>query len=371
MYSTILGSVTPLPASLFTSDEIYFEIAINGETLTPRQRVTASPFALTARTVSGPDIHVDSNGKVGIGTQTPEEKLDVKGTIQATGFKMPTGASAGYILTSDESGVGQWQAGSIVTTEHDPVHTNWVRVVFAPATNALWNAVNARALAADLGAATNDLWAAVDARVLAATYNVATGNLWTAVGDRVLIANYSTATNELWNAVNARLPRAGGVMTGPLTNNSGFFGSFVGDGAGITNISSTNFVSGAVLKTGDTMTGPLVINSDLTVSGKTIWSPGAQTIANNNTTIQVAQVFAKIGTDGVLRDFSGCALQIAPGAPGQSLIIQTTNSSVKLNDGQGVKLAGGVNFYMSTNDTIQLIYDGSTWIELQRMDKDD
>src|ERR1035437_10605012 len=49
LYSTILGSVTPLPASIFNSDEVYFEICINGETLTPRQRITASPFALTAR----------------------------------------------------------------------------------------------------------------------------------------------------------------------------------------------------------------------------------------------------------------------------------------------------------------------------------
>lgn len=369
LYSTILGSVTPLPASIFNSDEVYFEICINGETLLPRQRITASPFALTARTVNGPDIAVDETGRVGIGTQSPEEKLDVKGTIQATGFKMPTGASAGYVLVSDGSGVGRWQAGSGSVTEVDPIHANWVRVAFAPATNELWTAIRTRALQSDVSAATNDLWTALDARVLAGTYSVATGNLWTAVGERVLIADYSAATNELWNAVNARLPLSGGTMTGPVTNNSGFFGRFVGDGSGLTNVPVAGFTdTGSVHKIGDTMTGPLVVSNNLAVSGSTTWSPGTQTIADNNTTVQVVQAFAKIGTDGSLRNFSGCALQIAPGNPGQTLIIQTTNSCVKLNDGKGVKLAGGVNFYMSTNDTIQLIYDGTSWIEIQRTD---
>lgn len=47
---------------------------------------------------------------VGIDTQTPAEKLDVAGTVQTTGFKMPTGAGSGLVLTSDTSGVGTWQA---------------------------------------------------------------------------------------------------------------------------------------------------------------------------------------------------------------------------------------------------------------------
>ena len=324
LYSTILGSVTPLSASLFNSDEIYFEICINGETLTPRQRITASPFALTARTVSGPDIHVDSSGKVGIGTQTPEEKLDVKGTVQVTGFKMPAGASAGYVLVSDGSGVGQWQAFSNGSGGSESI-SNWLGTVFSPATNNLWNTVNARARQSDVSAATNDLWTALDSRVLAGTYNVATGNLWPAMG--VLLADFSTATNELWNAINTRTPLSDGVMVSPL-----------------------------------------IVSNNLAVSGNATWCPGSQTIANNSTTIQVAQAFVRIGAEGTLRNFSGCALQIANGNPGQTLIIQATNGSVRLSDGKGVKLAGGVNFYMSTNDTIQLIYDGSAWVEIQRTD---
>jgi hypothetical protein len=47
--------------------------------------------------------------RVGLGTSTPAEKLDVVGTIQSTGFKLPTGASSGYVLTSDAMGVASWQ----------------------------------------------------------------------------------------------------------------------------------------------------------------------------------------------------------------------------------------------------------------------
>jgi hypothetical protein len=47
--------------------------------------------------------------RVGIGTETPAEKLDVAGTAQVQGFKMPTGAADYYVLTSDASGAGSWQ----------------------------------------------------------------------------------------------------------------------------------------------------------------------------------------------------------------------------------------------------------------------
>lgn len=53
---------------------------------------------------------IRASGGVGIGTETPSDALDVAGTVNMTGFSMSTGASNGYVLTSNASGVGTWQA---------------------------------------------------------------------------------------------------------------------------------------------------------------------------------------------------------------------------------------------------------------------
>ncbi|MGB2696590.1 MAG: hypothetical protein WBD28_01870, partial [Candidatus Zixiibacteriota bacterium] len=55
---------------------------------------------------------IDSVGRVGIGTVSPTQMLDVADTIQMSGFKMPTGAADGYVLTSAASGKGTWQPAS-------------------------------------------------------------------------------------------------------------------------------------------------------------------------------------------------------------------------------------------------------------------
>ncbi len=56
-----------------------------------------------------------SQQRVGIGTSTPAERLDVAGnikadTIKSNFIKMSSGASAGYVLTSDGLGNATWQA---------------------------------------------------------------------------------------------------------------------------------------------------------------------------------------------------------------------------------------------------------------------
>lgn len=55
---------------------------------------------------------IDPSGNVGIGNIFPAETLDVNGTVQMTGFKLPAAPTAGYVLTSDAAGVGTWQAST-------------------------------------------------------------------------------------------------------------------------------------------------------------------------------------------------------------------------------------------------------------------
>jgi uncharacterized repeat protein (TIGR02543 family) len=54
VYSVELGSLSPLPAELFSGAERYLEVTANSELMTPRQRMTSVPYALTAGRVEQP-----------------------------------------------------------------------------------------------------------------------------------------------------------------------------------------------------------------------------------------------------------------------------------------------------------------------------
>jgi hypothetical protein len=77
IYSAILGAITPL--TLAFDRPYYLELAIDGDTLTPRQPLTSVPYA--QRAASMDEITV-KNGSVGIHTDTPQYNLDVTGIIR-------------------------------------------------------------------------------------------------------------------------------------------------------------------------------------------------------------------------------------------------------------------------------------------------
>jgi hypothetical protein len=60
---------------------------------------------------------------VGIKTTNPNYPLDVNGTVQMTGFRLPTGAANGYVLTSNGSGAGSWQPPSWTKSGSDIYRT--------------------------------------------------------------------------------------------------------------------------------------------------------------------------------------------------------------------------------------------------------
>ncbi len=53
-------------------------------------------------------------GSVGIGTTSPTASLDIAGSAKMTGFQLTTSPTAGYVLSSDASGVGTWTDPSTV-----------------------------------------------------------------------------------------------------------------------------------------------------------------------------------------------------------------------------------------------------------------
>lgn len=66
----------------------------------------------TFSTNSVEKVIIDINGDVGIGTTSPSEKLEVSGKTKTINFQMTSGATNGYVLTSDASGNASWQASS-------------------------------------------------------------------------------------------------------------------------------------------------------------------------------------------------------------------------------------------------------------------
>jgi hypothetical protein len=79
----------------------------------------------TNGTISSEKMRITSEGNVGIGTATPSEILDVSGKTKTTNFQMTSGATNGYVLTSDVSGNASWQA-PIVTGDTNFANTNLI-----------------------------------------------------------------------------------------------------------------------------------------------------------------------------------------------------------------------------------------------------
>lgn len=76
LFNVMLGSTLPLNQAFQANDALWLEIAVDSETLLPRQNVLSVGYAIRTEGFS-----VDEENNVGIGTTTPETKLHVIGDI--------------------------------------------------------------------------------------------------------------------------------------------------------------------------------------------------------------------------------------------------------------------------------------------------
>jgi len=83
IYSCILGEGTPLNLSF--DEACYLEVSVSGQVLSPRQKLSATPYALNSERLGGylynEFLHTDESGNVGIGTANPKTALEVDGDI--------------------------------------------------------------------------------------------------------------------------------------------------------------------------------------------------------------------------------------------------------------------------------------------------
>ncbi len=88
---------------------------------TPANAGTAGQFLISqgigATPVwTGQLVWDNAAARLGVGTAAPQATVDVAGTVRATGFQLPTGAAAGYVLQSDADGNASWvNPASLVT----------------------------------------------------------------------------------------------------------------------------------------------------------------------------------------------------------------------------------------------------------------
>ncbi|NDW08156.1 hypothetical protein D0T56_00575 [Dysgonomonas sp. 520] len=57
------------------------------------------------------DVVVDAQGRIGVGTNNPQTKVEIRSSTQGGGFRLQDGSQgSGMVLTSDANGNGKWSA---------------------------------------------------------------------------------------------------------------------------------------------------------------------------------------------------------------------------------------------------------------------
>jgi hypothetical protein len=96
VFSLLLGSVAPLDPALFAAhQDLWLEVVIEGQTLTPRQRIASVPYALQAGCNPGDmiDCYAGDPARLGIGVCVPgRRRCGAGGSWGACEGQVPPGA---------------------------------------------------------------------------------------------------------------------------------------------------------------------------------------------------------------------------------------------------------------------------------------
>ncbi len=112
------------------------------------------------------------------------------------------------------------------------------------------------------------------------------------------------------------------------------------------------------------------VTAKVTVAGALVTTPSEETqvaAATGVTAAHIQRTYLKVRGNSGAVDISATP-QIAAGSDGQMLTLQGTDdtNTLKLDDGTGLALAGGISFTLKQGHVIQFIYDGTVWRELFR-----
>ena len=112
------------------------------------------------------------------------------------------------------------------------------------------------------------------------------------------------------------------------------------------------------------------VTAKVTIAGAVVTTPSDETqiaAGSGVTATHIQRSYLKVRGNSGAVDITANP-QIAAGMAGQMLTLQGTDdtNTLKLDDGTGLALAGGVSFTLKQGHLIQFIYDGAAWRELSR-----